>query len=130
MIVGRRFIETQGIFVGRQARVDAAFPGNSYPKGFAAEEAGHTMCRASPMETFAWISTKHDLLYAERGISSEDIVLNIQLGTEVEVFRQQSPKSIRVFTRNCLRANSPSQYFTINDSNRSLEFGASRMNVR
>ena len=38
------------------------------------------------MKTFAWISEKNDLLKAERGISFEEIVLNIQLGNEVDVF--------------------------------------------
>ena len=38
------------------------------------------------MRTFAWNSEKNDLLKAERGISFEDIVLNIQLGNEVDIF--------------------------------------------
>ena len=38
------------------------------------------------MRTFAWSSNKNDRLKAERGISFEDIVLNIQLGNEVDIF--------------------------------------------
>ena len=38
------------------------------------------------MKTFAWNSEKNDLLMAERGISFEEVVLNIQLGNELEIF--------------------------------------------
>jgi uncharacterized DUF497 family protein len=38
------------------------------------------------MTTFAWNSEKNDLLKAERGISFEEIVVNIQLGNEVDIF--------------------------------------------
>jgi uncharacterized DUF497 family protein len=38
------------------------------------------------VRTFAWNSEKNELLKAERGISFEDIVLNIQLGNEVDIF--------------------------------------------
>jgi uncharacterized DUF497 family protein len=38
------------------------------------------------MKTFAWNSEKNDLLMAERGISFEEVVLNIQLGNEVDIF--------------------------------------------
>ncbi len=38
------------------------------------------------MKTFAWNSEKNDLLKAERGISFEEVVLNIQLGKEVDIF--------------------------------------------
>lgn len=38
------------------------------------------------MKTFAWNSEKNDLLKAERGITFEEIVLNIQLGNEVDIF--------------------------------------------
>jgi hypothetical protein len=38
------------------------------------------------MKTFAWSSDKNDLLKSERGISFEEIVLNIQLGNEVDIF--------------------------------------------
>ena len=38
------------------------------------------------MKTFAWNSEKNDLLKAERGISFEEVVLNIQLGNEVDIF--------------------------------------------
>ena len=38
------------------------------------------------MKAFAWNSERNDLLKAERGVSFEDIVLNIQLGNEVDIF--------------------------------------------
>ncbi|WP_293649545.1 BrnT family toxin [Thiolapillus sp.] len=38
------------------------------------------------MKTFAWNSEKNYLLKAERGISFEEVVLNIQLGNEVDIF--------------------------------------------
>ena len=38
------------------------------------------------MKVFAWNSEKNDLLKAERGISFEEVVVNIQLGNEVDIF--------------------------------------------
>ncbi|MES9828039.1 MAG: BrnT family toxin [Candidatus Thiodiazotropha sp.] len=38
------------------------------------------------MKTFAWNSEKNELLRTERGISNEEVVLNIQLGNEVDIF--------------------------------------------
>ena len=38
------------------------------------------------MKTFAWNSEKNGLLKKERGVSFEEVVLNIQLGFEVDVF--------------------------------------------
>jgi uncharacterized DUF497 family protein len=38
------------------------------------------------MKTFAWNSEKNELLKAERGISFEEVVLNIQPGNEVDIF--------------------------------------------
>ncbi len=38
------------------------------------------------MKTFAWNSEKNEILKAERGISFEEVVLNIQLGNEVDIF--------------------------------------------
>jgi uncharacterized DUF497 family protein len=38
------------------------------------------------MKTFAWNSEKSELLKAERGISFEEVILNIQLGNEIDVF--------------------------------------------
>ncbi|MCB1775939.1 MAG: BrnT family toxin [Candidatus Competibacteraceae bacterium] len=38
------------------------------------------------MKTFAWNLEKNELLKAERGISFEEVVLNIQLGNEVDIF--------------------------------------------
>lgn len=38
------------------------------------------------MKTYAWNRDKNELLRKERGISFEEIVLNIQLGNEVDIF--------------------------------------------
>jgi uncharacterized DUF497 family protein len=38
------------------------------------------------MKTYAWNSEKNELLKKERGISFEEIVLNIQLGNELDLF--------------------------------------------
>tara|TARA_B110000503_G_scaffold129005_1_gene200745 strand:- start:1317 stop:1598 length:282 start_codon:yes stop_codon:yes gene_type:complete len=38
------------------------------------------------MKTFAWNPEKNELLKKERGVSFEEVVLNIQLGFEVDVF--------------------------------------------
>lgn len=38
------------------------------------------------MKTYTWNPEKNELLKADRGISFEDIVLNIQLGNEIDVF--------------------------------------------
>jgi hypothetical protein len=38
------------------------------------------------MKRFAWSSEKNDLLKSERGICFEEIILNIQLGNEVDIF--------------------------------------------
>lgn len=38
------------------------------------------------MKTYAWNPLKNGQLKAERGISFEDIVLNIQLGNEIDAF--------------------------------------------
>lgn len=38
------------------------------------------------MRVFSWNSEKNDLLKEERGISFEDVVLNIQQGNEVDIF--------------------------------------------
>lgn len=45
------------------------------------------------MKPFAWNSEKNELLKAERGVSFEDIVLNIQLGNEVDIF--EHPNQVR-----------------------------------
>lgn len=44
------------------------------------------MCYALGVKTFAWNSEKNELLKRERGISFEEVVLNIQLGNEVDIF--------------------------------------------
>ena len=38
------------------------------------------------MKVYAWNSDKNELLFKERGISFEDIVLNIHLGNELEIY--------------------------------------------
>ncbi len=38
------------------------------------------------MKTFAWNPEKNELLKKETGVSFEEVVLNIQLGFEVDVF--------------------------------------------
>jgi uncharacterized DUF497 family protein len=38
------------------------------------------------MKTYAWNPEKNDLLKEERGISFEEIVLNIQIGNEVNIY--------------------------------------------
>ena len=38
------------------------------------------------MKTYAWDLAKNELLKAKRGISFEEIALNIQLGNEVDIF--------------------------------------------
>ena len=38
------------------------------------------------MKTYAWNPEKNDLLKEERGISFEEIVLNIQLGNEGDIY--------------------------------------------
>ncbi|MEJ1297983.1 MAG: toxin [Candidatus Sedimenticola sp. (ex Thyasira tokunagai)] len=38
------------------------------------------------MKTYSWSSDKNERLKVDRGISFEEIILNIQLGNEVDVF--------------------------------------------
>jgi len=38
------------------------------------------------MKTYTWYPDKNDLLIQERGISFEEIVLNIQLGNELDIY--------------------------------------------
>lgn len=38
------------------------------------------------MKVFAWDPEKNDWLRKERGISFEEVVLNIQIGNEVDIF--------------------------------------------
>ncbi len=38
------------------------------------------------MKTYAWNSDKNNLLKEDRGISFEDIVLNINLGNELDIY--------------------------------------------
>ena len=50
------------------------------------EDKRHTLGYPATMKTFAWSSEKNDLLKSERGICFEEIILNIQLGNEVDIF--------------------------------------------
>lgn len=45
------------------------------------------------MKTYSWNSEKNDLLKEERGVSFEEVVLNIQLGYEVDIF--EHPNQVR-----------------------------------
>ena len=38
------------------------------------------------MKTYAWSTERNALLQKERGVTFEEVVLNIQLGNEVDVF--------------------------------------------
>ncbi len=44
------------------------------------------LCYAVCMKVYAWNSENNDALKKERGISFEEIVLNIQLGNEVDIY--------------------------------------------
>jgi uncharacterized DUF497 family protein len=50
------------------------------------EDKRHTLCYSSRMKTYAWNPEKNDQLKEERGISFEEVVLNIQLGNEVDIY--------------------------------------------
>ena len=45
----------------------------------------HTLCYSSNMKTYTWNSEKNEILKKDRGISFEEIILNIQLGNEVDI---------------------------------------------
>ena len=44
------------------------------------------------MKTYAWNAEKNDELIEKRGVSFEEIVLNIQLGNEVEIYDHPNQK--------------------------------------
>ncbi|RLA42245.1 MAG: toxin [Gammaproteobacteria bacterium] len=44
------------------------------------------------MKVYSWNSGKNELLQKERGVSFEEIVLNIQLGNEVAVYDHPNKK--------------------------------------
>ena len=44
------------------------------------------------MKVYSWNSEKNELLQKERGISFEEIVLNIQLGNEVAIYNHPNTK--------------------------------------
>jgi len=45
------------------------------------------------MKTYTWSSEKNEILKKDRGISFEEIVLNIQLGNEVDIYDHPNIKS-------------------------------------
>ena len=45
------------------------------------------------MKLYAWNAKKNELLKQERGISFEEIVLNIQLGNEIDLY--EHPNQVR-----------------------------------
>jgi len=44
------------------------------------------------MKTYVWNAEKNDLLMEERGVSFELVVLNIQLGNEVDIYHHPNLK--------------------------------------
>ena len=46
----------------------------------------HTIGYTHRIKTYAWNSDKNEQLKKERGVSFEDVVINIQLGFEVDIF--------------------------------------------
>jgi uncharacterized DUF497 family protein len=44
------------------------------------------------MKTYAWSSEKNEILKKDRSISFEEIVLNIQLGNEVDIYDHPNTK--------------------------------------
>lgn len=44
------------------------------------------MCYSSGVKTYVWNPEKNELLKQDRGISFEEIVLNIHLGNEVDIY--------------------------------------------
>jgi hypothetical protein len=49
------------------------------------DDKRHTCGYAAKVKTYAWSTEKNDFLQRERGVSFEDVVLNIQLGNEIDV---------------------------------------------
>jgi uncharacterized DUF497 family protein len=47
---------------------------------------GTRLCYALAMKAFVWNAEKNERLRQERGITFEDVILNIQLGNEVDIF--------------------------------------------
>ena len=47
---------------------------------------GTHVCYVRVMKVYAWSSDKNETLIKERGISFEEIVLNIQIGNEVDIY--------------------------------------------
>ena len=45
------------------------------------------------MKSYAWNPNKNETLIKERGISFEEIVLNIELGNEIEIFDHPNQKT-------------------------------------
>lgn len=47
------------------------------------------------MKTYAWDPEKNEFLIRERGVSFEEIVLNIQLGNEVDIYEHPNQDRYR-----------------------------------
>ena len=50
------------------------------------DDKRHTCGYAAGVKAYAWSVEKNDFLQRERGVSFEDVVLNLQLGNEIDVF--------------------------------------------
>jgi hypothetical protein len=50
------------------------------------DDKRHTCGYAAKVKTYTWSTEKNDFLQRERGVSFEDVVLNLQLGNEIDVF--------------------------------------------
>jgi len=50
------------------------------------DDKRHTPCYPLKMKTYSWNPEKNDLLKEERNISFEEVVINIHLGNEVNIY--------------------------------------------
>ena len=50
------------------------------------DDIRHTICYYDYMKVFTWNSDKNKLLKNERNISFEDIIVNINLGNELDIY--------------------------------------------
>lgn len=46
----------------------------------------HTLYYIARMKTYVWNTEKNDLIVRQRDVSFEQVVLNIQLGNEVDIY--------------------------------------------
>jgi hypothetical protein len=70
--------------IGRTLPVSAIDRRRVAPYG--SDDKRHTPGYPALVKTYAWSTEKNDLLQQQRGVSFEDVVLNIQLGNEIDVF--------------------------------------------